>query len=121
MGGRGGGIVAPILTGVGVGAAVFTGGASLAVAAGIGAATAGVAAASGAGSISKAPGLPPVADIPPVIGSPADQAAISSAQDIVKKRRSGAVGVLEKRGGKSGSAFSGLLKQTETRGGLLIG
>ena len=55
MGGRGGGVVAPILTGVAVGAAVFTGGASLAVAAGVGAATAGVAAASSVGSVPKAP------------------------------------------------------------------
>ncbi len=121
MGGGGGGVVAPILTGIAVGAAVFTGGASLAVAAGAGAVTAGAAAASGVGSVPEAPGLPPVADIPPVIGSPADQAAISGAQEIVKKRRAGAIGVLERRGGRSGASFSGQLKQTETRGGLLVG
>ena len=61
--------------------------------------------------------LPAVADVPP----PIDATSITSAQEIVKKRRKGAIGVLERRGGIKGKSLSGLLKQSETRGGLLVG
>ncbi len=115
-----GGTKAAVLTGLAVGGAVFTGGASLGLAAGVGAATA-IGSGALANSVPKAVGLPAISDIPAEIGSAADKSALSSAQEIIKKRRTGAVGVLERRGGKSGKTFSGLLKQSETRGGLLVG
>lgn len=71
----------------------------------------------GLGGVVGGEDLPPVSDIPP----PIDTTTVTAAQEIIKKRRVGAIGVLERRGGKSGKSFAGLLQQTQTRGGLLVG